>query len=177
MAMLWPLAAIALRFCVMKKIPLFLAVPLLVVGAERLQGIFGGGFFWRFLAHSQYANIPLIQICDIFGTAGVSFLIAMVNGLLAELIIAVRQKNIFKARQFIKIAIVAAALVAVFQYGSYRIKQTDKIIEQGPQVASVQTNVPQSVKESHAASEQILDDMLKNSTAAAKAGAALSHLA
>ncbi len=173
MALLWPLAAIALRFCVMKKIPLFLAVPLLIVGAERLQGIFWGGFFWRYLAHSQYANIPLIQICDIFGAAGVSFLIAMVNGLLAELIIAARQKNIFKPCQFIKIALVAAALVAVFRYGNYRIKQSDEFVETGPVVASVQTNVPQSVKESHAASEKIFDDMLKDSATAAKAGAAL----
>ena len=87
-ALLWPILALCLRYCRTKKIPLFLAVPVLFVGAERLQGLFLGGFFWRFLAHSQYANITLIQIADIFGAAGVSFLIAMVNGLLAELIIA-----------------------------------------------------------------------------------------
>ncbi len=173
LALLWPLVAIALRFCVMKKIPLFLAVPLLVVGAERLQGIFGGGFFWRYLAHSQYANTRLIQICDIFGAAGLSFLIAMVNGLLAELIIATKQKNIFKAGQFIKMAVVAATVVATIIYGNWRINQSDKFVIEGPIAASVQTNVPQSVKESHAASEQIFDDMLKDSTAAAKAGAAL----
>jgi len=173
MAMLWPLTALCIRFCTAKKIPLFLVVPVLVVGAERLQGIFGGGFFWRYLAHSQYANITLIQICDIFGAAGVSFLIAMVNGLLAELIIAAKQKNIFKTGQFIKIALVAATVVATIIYGHWRINQSDKFITEGPVAASVQTNVPQSVKESHEASEQILDDLLKDSTAAAKAGAAL----
>jgi apolipoprotein N-acyltransferase len=78
-ALLWPMTAICLRYCRTRKIPLFLAVPVLVVGAERLQGLFLGGFFWRHLSHSQYANITLIQIADIFGAAGVSFLIAMVN--------------------------------------------------------------------------------------------------
>jgi len=86
-AVLWPILALCLRYCRKKKIPLFLATAVLFVGAERLQGVFLGGFFWRFLAHSQYHNITIIQISDIFGAGGVSFLIAMVNGLVAELII------------------------------------------------------------------------------------------
>ncbi len=186
LALLWPLAAIALRWCAMKKIPLFLAVPLLVVGAERFQGVFGGGFFWRYLAHSQYANTRFIQICDIFGTAGVSFLIAMVNGLIAQLIITaknseLRIKNLEKKQSWcfcilnskFSILLVAAAIVGSLVYGNWRINQSDKFVTEGPVAASVQTNVPQSVKESHAASEQMFDDMLKDSTAAAKAGAAL----
>jgi len=89
-AALWPILALCLRYCRIKKIPLFLASAVLVVGIERMQGFFLGGFFWRFLAHSQYQNITLIQIADIFGTAGISFLIAMVNGLLAELMLDAR---------------------------------------------------------------------------------------
>ena len=178
LALLWPLVALCLRFCVMKRMPLFLAMPLLVVGAERLQGILGGGFFWRFLAHSQYANIPLIQICDIFGTGGVSFLIAMVNGLIADWIFAIinTRKNappINWGVKFMATAFVAAALAGTFIYGNWRINQSDNFITEGPVAASVQTNVPQSVKESHEASEQILDDLLKESTAAAKADALL----
>ena len=44
-----------------------------------------GGFYWRFLGHSQYQNLALIQIADIVGAAGVSFVVAMVNGLIADL--------------------------------------------------------------------------------------------
>ena len=87
-ALLWPVLAICLRFCRTKKIPLFLAAGVLIVGIERMQGLFLGGFFWRFLAHSQYENTTIIQIADIFGAGGVSFLIATVNGLIAELIAA-----------------------------------------------------------------------------------------
>jgi len=172
-ALLWPMVAVCLRYCRTKKIPLFLAVGVLFVGAERLQGLFLGGFFWRFLAHSQYANITLIQIADIFGAAGVSFLVAMVNGLAAELIIAAEEKNIFKIGNLLKVGVVCGALAGAVIYGRYRINEADKYIEAGPLVASVQTNVPQSVKKSHQSSEEILDELLQNSNASIKAGAEL----
>jgi apolipoprotein N-acyltransferase len=172
-ALLWPILAVCLRYCRRKKIPLFLASAVLFVGAERLQGIFLGGFFWRFLAHSQYANITLIQIADIFGAAGVSFLIAMVNGLAAELIIAAEEKKIFKISNFLEAGLVGGAVAGAFIYGQYRINESEKYIEAGPLVASVQTNVPQSVKKSHQSSEAILDELLQNSNASIKAGAEL----
>jgi apolipoprotein N-acyltransferase len=178
----WPILALCLRYCRIKKIPLFLAAGVLFVGAERLQGLFLGGFFWRFLAHSQYANITLIQIADIFGAAGLSFLVAMVNGLLAELIIAARQKNIFKIRNLLKTAVVCSALVAAAAYGRWRISQEDEFVETGPLVASLQSNVPQSVKRealrgegeyAKQTSQTIFDELMQKSKAAAEAGAEL----
>ncbi len=173
MALLWPILAVALRYCREKKIPLFLAVPVLFVGAERLQGLFLGGFFWRFLAHSQYQNITLIQIADIFGAAGVSFLVAMVNGLIAELIIAAGGKNLFKISNLLKTALVCGAVIAAVIYGRWRINQSDKFVEAGPLVAAVQSNVPQSVKESGQADSVIFDGLLQDSYASARAGAEL----
>jgi apolipoprotein N-acyltransferase len=173
-ALLWPILAICLRYCRIKKIPLFLAVPVLFVGAERLQGLFLGGFLWRHLSHSQYANITLIQIADIFGAAGLSFLIAMVNGLLADLVLDARYwKSIFKISNLIKTSLVCAALVATIAYGQWRINQEDELVTIGPLVASLQSNVPQSVKESGQASDKIFSDLLQNSKAAAQAGAEL----
>ena len=92
-ALLWPILVLSLRYCRAKKLPMFLAAAVLIVGIERMQGIFLGGFPWRLLAHSQYRSIEIIQISDIFGAGGVSFLIAMVNGLLAELILGAFQKQ------------------------------------------------------------------------------------
>jgi apolipoprotein N-acyltransferase len=180
-ALLWPILALCLRFCRTKKIPLFIATPVLVVGAERLQGFLLGGFFWRFLAHSQYANITLIQIADIFGTAGVSFLIAMVNGLLAELILDARYsildarhcKTIFKIGNLSKIVVVCAAVITAFGYGHWRINQSPDFITQGPLVASLQSNVPQSVKKSFAESDRLFDDLMDKSKESARAGAKL----
>jgi apolipoprotein N-acyltransferase len=172
-ALLWPILALCLRYCRIKKIPLFLASAVLVVGIERMQGFFLGGFFWRFLAHSQYQNITLIQIADMFGTAGISFLIAMVNGLLAELIIAARQKNIFKIIQLPKVVLVCAAVVATIIYGRWRIGQEDQCVKPGPYVASLQSNVPQSVKRSFKSSEELFNGLMEHSKAAVQAGAEL----
>jgi apolipoprotein N-acyltransferase len=181
-ALFWPILALSLRYCRIKKIPLFLAVPVLFVGAERLQGLFLGGFFWRFLAHSQYTNITIIQIADIFGAAGISFLIAMVNGLLAELIIASSQNQLFKITQFAKTGLVSVAVIATIFYGRWRINQSDEFVTQGPVVASLQSNIPQWIKrealrgEPNAAeqtSQEIFDELMQKSKASAQAGAEL----
>ncbi len=172
-ALLWPILALCVRFCRARRVPLFLAVAVLFVGAERLQGLLLGGFFWRFLGHSQYANITLIQIADIFGAAGVSFLVGMVNGLAAELIIDIDEKKIFRAANFLKTAVVCAALAATVCYGRWRIAQSEEFIEAGPLVGSVQSNIPQSVKQTFEASDVIFEEVLENSKASARAGAEL----
>ncbi|MCJ7778748.1 MAG: apolipoprotein N-acyltransferase [Sedimentisphaerales bacterium] len=201
-AVLWPIAALTLRYCRIKKIPLFLASGAIFVGAERLQGFFLGGFFWRFLAHSQFQNITIIQIADIFGAAGVSFLIAMVNGLIAELILDARycikrktedrrqktEGNISVhcppssvLRSLAKIVIVSSLLAASIFYGRWRINQSECIVD-GPLVGSLQSNVPQSVKReamrgqtevAEQTSQAIFDELMQKSKEAAKAGAEL----
>lgn len=44
------------------------------------------GYPWVLVAHSQYRNLPLIQISEIFGVWGVSFLVVLLGALLAELL-------------------------------------------------------------------------------------------
>jgi len=172
-ALLWPVLALCLRYCRAKKVPLFLAVGVLVVGVERMQGFFLGGFFWRFLAHSQYKNVTLIQIADIFGAGGVSFLIAMVNGLLAELIVTVRQKKGLTLIQFAGTAIVCAAVVGAFAYGWWRIDQEQEFVTEGPLAASLQSNVPQSVKRTFESGDVLFTSLMEQSKTAAQAGAEL----
>ena len=172
-ALLWPVLALCLRWCRKKKVPLFLAAAVLIVGIERLQGFFLGGFFWRFLAHSQYRNTTLIQIVDIFGAGGVSFLIAMVNGLLAGLILAARQKKILTSVQFANTAIVCAAVVGAFVYGRWRISQEAECVTAGPLAASLQSNVPQSVKRTFESGDDLFTGLMEHSKVAAQAGAEL----
>ncbi|MCK4292003.1 MAG: apolipoprotein N-acyltransferase [Planctomycetes bacterium] len=190
-ALLWPILALSLRYCRTKKVPLFLAAAVLIVGIERMQGLFLGGFLWRLLAHSQYRNITIIQIADIFGAGGVSFLIAMVNGLLAELIIAAlschpersegsrlsltipRFSALLRMTILWKATVVGIAIVAALVYGRWRIAQSDKYIKPGPVVASLQSNVPQSVKRTFQAGKEIFDGLIKHSKAGLEAGAEL----
>ncbi len=172
-AFLWPILALCFRYCRIKRIPLFIAAPVLIVGIERMQGLFLGGFFWRFLAHSQYQNTALIQIADIFGAGGISFLIAMYNGLLAELIIGNLKPKTQNSKLWIKAVLVCAAIIASFAYGRWRIAQSDKVVEQGPIVASLQSNIPQSVKREGKSSEAIFNELLQQSKASIQAGAEL----
>ena len=173
-ALLWPILALALRTCRKGGIPLFLAVPILFVGAERLQGFFLGGFFWRFLAHSQYQNTTLIQIADIFGAAGVSFIIAMLSGLIADLIIVAAKGKVRSiASLFFKTVSVCVIMLAAVFYGRFRISQSEETVTVGPFVASVQSNVPQSVKRTFQNKQDIFDDLIKDSNLAIEAGAEL----
>ncbi|MDD5458338.1 MAG: apolipoprotein N-acyltransferase [Phycisphaerae bacterium] len=170
-ALLWPLVVIAIRFAYSKGLPIFVTAPIFFVAAERLQGFFLGGLNWRLLAHSQFENLPLIQMADIFGTAGLSLLIALVNALLAEFIIAVRQKHSFGLAAFLKTVFVLAALASAFFYGRWRILQTPDYTTAGPIVAAVQSNVPQSVKESTETGQtenEIFDELIPISNKAAE---------
>ena len=173
MGLYWPILVICIRWCRRKKLPLFLSIAALFVGAEAFQGWFFNGFSWRLLGHSQYANITVIQIADIFGAGGVSFLIGMVNGFLAEAIISFRKKQLLNKNNIIAFTVVVIAVASTFFYGRWRIGQSDEFIRSGPIVAAVQPNVPFDVKESNISGKDIFLDMLKDSRLCVEAGAEL----
>jgi apolipoprotein N-acyltransferase len=168
-ALLFPLFIYVLRTLHSKyNIPLFLICAILITGAERLQGFLLGGFAWRMLAHSQYENIRLIQIADIFGAGGVTFLIAMVNGQIAEIIneIINRKKNKISpsgVKLYAYSVIVVFAVITCLVYGTWRIEQSRQTVKSGPEVAAVQSNIPQSVKKSFSAEREILNQLLQHS--------------
>jgi apolipoprotein N-acyltransferase len=92
-ALYWPVLAWMVRFVRRKNFPLFLASPIIFVGAEAWQGVLYTGFCWYYLAHSQYRLLPLIQVCDIFGALGLSAVIALVNGVIADWILYISWKR------------------------------------------------------------------------------------
>ncbi len=217
LSIFWVLPALAVRLARAKGLPLFLALPILVAGWERLQGFPMGGFYWRYLGHSQYQNLALIQIADVLGVASVSFVVAMVNGLLADLILAVgaRARNrpivcltdtpspgirvqpwqVWTILRLVvrgsaplvlaggeapsitslslRTGVVIATVAATFLYGHWRLGQATECVSAGPLVASLQSNVPQSVKRSHEKSVDIFDELMAQSKAAQAQGAEL----
>jgi len=141
-ALLWPILVLGVRWCRIRNVPLFLALPVFIVGIEQMQGLFVGGFLWRLLGHSQYRSITIIQIADIFGAGGVSFLVAMVNGLVADLVVSGlrgqgRRKSLLGTGQLAQIAIVGVALAGAVVYGRWRIGQSAEFIEDGPVVVQL----------------------------------------
>ena len=173
-AVYWPVLALTVRFVRRKRWALTVCVPVIFVGAEAIQGWLFTGFSWFFLAHSQYRMLPLIQICDIFGALGVSVLVAMVNGLLADGVVGWTARRrlgwVFGA----KAAAVTLLLAATAVYGFYRLEQTPAFVSEGPLVGSVQPNVPSFVKEETENAHVLLDDLIEKSQACIDAGAVLA---
>jgi apolipoprotein N-acyltransferase len=159
LAVYWPIIAMCLRYCVQKGIPLWLSLPILVVGTETAWGWL---FSWRFLAHSQYRNIPLIQIADIFGAAGISFIIAMVNGAICETILSLKNTAYKKSASFGNVLMVIL-LAASLYYGRYKIDQTPRFVEAGPKIGVVQSNVViESATEVEPAEKTFLDTLAES---------------
>jgi len=53
--------------------------PFLWVSLEYLRSFLLTGFPWANLGHSQYLNLPFVQLADITGVYGLSFVILLVN--------------------------------------------------------------------------------------------------
>lgn len=166
MGIYWPFSIAALKYLHSKKMPLPLALPLVWIGAQSWQGFIMGGFNWGFLGHSQYQNLHMIQIADIFGEPAVSFIVAMVNGMVASLFISKASKKMLS-----QAALVIITLCAVWIYGDIAIKNSQSTISQGPLVGVIQPNIASSDKEDMANAIKIVDDMMALSQEAIDAGA------
>ncbi|MCX5681129.1 MAG: apolipoprotein N-acyltransferase [Candidatus Omnitrophica bacterium] len=59
-------------------------IPALWVSIEYVRAHFLTGFGWALLGHSQYQNLWLIQMADMTGVYGISFLVVMVNVIVTE---------------------------------------------------------------------------------------------
>jgi len=71
-----------------------------------------GEFGWVFLAHTQYKNLILIQIADITGAYGVSFLIVAVNVLLKEYIFAqIAKRKFWKDKEIVIVSLLTFVLI------------------------------------------------------------------
>jgi apolipoprotein N-acyltransferase len=88
-------------------------VAVVWTGLEILRGRLATGLPWAGLGHTQWDNLPLIQISSFTGMYGVTFLIAMINGTIANFLIDIR-----RWRSSLKSAVVPfALLIASLVYG------------------------------------------------------------
>jgi apolipoprotein N-acyltransferase len=68
------------------SLPLVLTVPVVWTALEFLRSFLLTGFAWYYLGHTQHGFLPFIQIADVTGAYGVSFLIAAANAWIFELL-------------------------------------------------------------------------------------------
>jgi apolipoprotein N-acyltransferase len=159
MSLYFPLFVFTTRIAVLRlAVPAIAAVPVIWVGLEYLRSWLITGFPWYFLGHTQHRRLALIQIADLAGTYGVSFLVALVNGWLVDVLAVPLLRPGPKGtrltrEQTWRLAVVSVALLAALGYGGVRLNHAPS--GSGPRVALVQTNVPQKVKEDESQFEEI----------------------
>jgi len=118
--------------------------PFLWVGLEYLRSILLTGFPWADLGHSQYLNLPFIQIADITGVYGLSFIILWVN-ITLYLVLHQWPAKIFPYREVLISVII---LTGVLLYGYAKMDAVDRQASQQAilRVGLVQGNIDQSIK-------------------------------
>lgn len=82
----WAIFALGLTRLPQGVVRFTLGMASLWVLLEYVRGKLLSGFPWALLAHSQWRALPLLQICDLTGAWGLSFLLASVNGVLWTLL-------------------------------------------------------------------------------------------
>lgn len=148
-----------------------LALPILWVSQEYLRATLLTGFPWLFLSHSLHEKMNLVQVADITGAYGVTFLAAMINGYIADLLLrpqvsawaSGKVRNLF----FSRTVIVVVIFMSIYFYGIYRNSESVKTMSPGPIVSVVQGAVPQRVKDSGGSSiREIFEEHLSISSQA-----------
>jgi apolipoprotein N-acyltransferase len=122
----------------------YLFTPLLWVALEYLRSFLLTGFPWANLGYSQYLNLPFIQMAEITGPYGPSFVILLVNAMLFQ-ILHQWPKKAFPVKEAISTVLV---LLALLIYGYVKMGMVDREMTGNPslRVGLVQGNIDQSIK-------------------------------
>jgi apolipoprotein N-acyltransferase len=168
----FPLALYLIRFLDRRTaLPLVLTAPMVWTALEFFRSTFGGGFSWYLLGHTQHRFLPLIQIADLTGTYGVSFLIASVNALLLEILWGRHAMRAWllapdalprwnRIDLLVQSLAVLAALIGTAVYGFWRLGQDRQT--PGPRIALMQGNLDQRLRNATVSSEDAVKHVQKH---------------
>jgi apolipoprotein N-acyltransferase len=114
----------------------FIAAPALWTALELARTYVFSGFPWSLLGYTQYTVLPIIQIADLTGVYGVSFLIVLVNAALAEILL--------NRKRWQPLAAAVLVLALVLGYGYARLRAPEP--GEGITISVVQGNIEQDKK-------------------------------
>jgi apolipoprotein N-acyltransferase len=124
----------------------FIAAPALWTALELARTYVFSGFPWSLLGYSQYLALPVVQMADITGVYGVSFLIVLVNAALAGFI--------SDRRNYPGLITALIVMLFVLGYGSMKLRPPDQ--RAGIKVSVAQGNIEQDKKWDPAFQEETL---------------------
>ncbi len=152
--------------------------PVLWVSLEYLRTYLLSGFPWALLGYSQYLNLPVIQMAEVTGVYGISFVIVAVNCTIAGILLSfistypkekgaphpgVFHPGVFHPGVFhpsaLRAGLVGCSLLLLYlAYGFWRLSDYSAPVQQAElfNVAVVQGNIEQDKKWDPAFQEQTM---------------------
>jgi len=131
------------------------------VGLEWLRGVVLSGFGWNGLGIALHANLALIQVADITGVGGLSFLLVMVN---VMIVLTVKRLKVeigrHKLRPHYDFSLTVALIALVFGYGVRELFEKP-VPSESLSIAAIQGNVPIMEKRDPAREEAILEQHVR----------------
>lgn len=153
-----------------------LVAPVAWTALEYARAFMLSGFPWESLGCSQYRVLPLIQMADLAGVYGLSFLIVLANSLLAWAgSWAPKRKTVTpgeKAGALLLFVLFLAVAGSAWLYGTWRLKEVSGAMADAPlkRVAVVQGNIDQNQKWDAAFRDATVEKYLALCRRAADAG-------
>jgi apolipoprotein N-acyltransferase len=117
--------------------------PVLWVAGEWVRGHLMGGFPWGLMGYSQYRLLPVIQIAELAGVYGVSFLLVTVNAALVATI------GIGWRRSLPGSVVAAALLLGALAFGANALRDHGRQpgdAAAAVEVAVIQPSIAQTIK-------------------------------
>lgn len=124
--------------------PLLLAAPMTWTALEATRAYLWVGFAWYYLGHTQHDHAAILQLADLFGASGITFLLVVVNVTIFQTLSQLLQQAPGRFPR-VEWGITAALLVLAGGYGTVRLHDTGHT-RPGPKVALVQGNLPQDIR-------------------------------
>jgi apolipoprotein N-acyltransferase len=137
--------ALGVVFLRARGMVLFLSAPLLWTLLEFARSYLLTGFPWENLAYSQYLYGNIIQIADITGIYGITFMIVLVNAVLYNVLTAKLRQEKYPVAGIVA---ACALLTVVYGYGHFRTAEIHGLLKKAltDEVALIQGNIDQSIK-------------------------------
>ncbi len=143
-----------------RPIMMLIAVPALWTALELARTYVFSGFPWALLGYSQYRFLPVIQISDLTGVYGISFLLVLTN---VSLALFLRDR-----RTMAPVLAAACILSLVLVYGIIQLRAPQSA--SGFTVSVVQGNIEQDRKWDPAYQQQTISTYRSLTTRAVSAG-------
>jgi apolipoprotein N-acyltransferase len=181
-ALYFPFCLCLIRKLDRGRVPLTVAVPTVWVGLEYMRAHFPTGFPWMeslgilhrigfpwyFLGYSQHDYLPVIQIADLAGVYGVSFLVLLGNAAIFQWLARwAATGSSGRCAPWLSAAAAAVLVACTIAYGYSRLDHEP--FAAGPRLAMLQSDLPQSVKSSrgsddHTVEKHMVELLLKSVT-------------